>query len=121
MAGCNPVAEYWIPLAFQDSALLHSLIGCADAYISGYRSINEGLRGLKHLQAAISIVNERIRAGKDIMSSGTLTVIAGIAMLEVRRRIFNPLFSLVLFLKLLLIDTRTVRAAIITGRFTCKV
>jgi hypothetical protein len=72
-----------MPLAFQDAALLHSLVGCAAVYISGYASIRDGLRGLTHLQAAISIINERLRTRQDIMSRGTIPVIATIAMLEV--------------------------------------
>lgn len=79
------MAEYWLPLAFQDCAVLHSLIGCAQVYVSGYTTIKDGSRGLSHLNAAISIVNQRIMAGNDIMSRGTFTVIAGIALLEVRK------------------------------------
>ncbi|KAF4633528.1 hypothetical protein G7Y89_g4592 [Cudoniella acicularis] len=81
-AGFNPMAEYWLPLAFQDAALLHSLIGCAEVYISGYKTVRDGLRGLRHLQAAISIVNQRLVGGTEVVSSGTLAVTAGIAMLE---------------------------------------
>jgi hypothetical protein len=82
-AGFNPMVEYWLPLAFQDPAVLHSLIGCAEVYNSSYATIREGHRGSKHMNAAISIVNRRLVEGKDILSSGTLIVIAGIAMLEV--------------------------------------
>ncbi len=77
------MTEYWLPLAFQDPAVLHSLIGCAEVYDSGYASFRDGLKGSWHLHAAISIVNRRLKTGKDIASSGTLTVTAGIAMLEV--------------------------------------
>lgn len=83
MAGCNPISEYWIPWAFQDPALLHLLIGCAAVYISGYSTIRDGSRGLRHLQDAIAIVNARLETGRDIMARGTIPVIAGIAMLEV--------------------------------------
>lgn len=93
LAGCNPMTDYWLPLAFQDGALLHSLIGCAVVYASGYTTINHRSRGLRHLHAAMSIVNQRISAGKDIMSSGTLTVIAGMALLEVRRSLLEFLLS----------------------------
>ncbi|KAH8657946.1 hypothetical protein BX600DRAFT_514483 [Xylariales sp. PMI_506] len=84
LAGSNPVTEYWLPLAFQDPALIHSYIGCADAYISGYASVTDRLRGLRHLQEAISIVNRRIVASEDAVSGGiaTIVAIAGIAMLE---------------------------------------
>ncbi|KAH8601794.1 hypothetical protein B0O99DRAFT_607473 [Bisporella sp. PMI_857] len=82
MAGYNPIAEYWMPLAFRDSAYIHSLIGCAEAYISSYKSVRDGSRALTHLQAAISIINHRLEEEKDVVSIGTLTVIATIALLE---------------------------------------
>ncbi|KIM96114.1 hypothetical protein OIDMADRAFT_183542, partial [Oidiodendron maius Zn] len=82
LAGINPVSEYWIPLAFQDAALLHSLIGCAAVYISGYTSVRNGLKGLVHLQTAISIVNERLKTRQDVMPRGIIPVIACIAILE---------------------------------------
>jgi hypothetical protein len=84
VAGYNPIAEYWLPLGFQDGAYLHTLIGCAYAYVSGYKAIIAGKTGLKHLQSAISIINKRLTAGgDDICSTGTLTVIAAVALLEV--------------------------------------
>lgn len=90
MAGSNPVAEYWLPLAFQDAALIHSLIGCADVHVSGYKSIEDELRGLKHLQAAISIISRRLTGTKDATSCGTLTVVAGMAILEVSNFDIGP-------------------------------
>lgn len=60
LANVNPVYKFWLPLAFQDPALIHSLIGCADIYISGYKTIRKGGRGLRHLQASIVIVNLRL-------------------------------------------------------------
>ncbi|KFY38225.1 hypothetical protein V494_04482 [Pseudogymnoascus sp. VKM F-4513 (FW-928)] len=82
LVGCNPIAEYWLPIAFNDPALLHSFIGCADVYVSGYSTITDASRGLKHLQAAISIVNQRIMEHTSVKSLGTLAVVAGIALLE---------------------------------------
>lgn len=80
--------EYWLPLAFQDCALFHSFIGCADVYVSGYTTIKDNFRGSRHLQAAISIVNQRLVERKYLNSAGSLSVIAGIALLEVRTSIF---------------------------------
>jgi hypothetical protein len=84
------MAEYWLPLAFQDCALIHTFIGCADVYISGFATIQDGSRGLTHLSTAISIVNQRLAGGNDIMPIGTVSVIAGIALLEVCIAFFSP-------------------------------
>ncbi|CAG9953799.1 unnamed protein product [Clonostachys rosea f. rosea IK726] len=42
IGGWNPIENYWLPLAFQDPALLHSFIACADAYVNGYMSEQKG-------------------------------------------------------------------------------
>ncbi|KAH8648471.1 hypothetical protein BX600DRAFT_475314 [Xylariales sp. PMI_506] len=83
MAGCNPIVEYWLPLAFKDPALLHSLLGCADTYIFGYRTIHDGgARGFKHLHTAVSIINQRLSVSQPAYSIATLAVVAAIALLE---------------------------------------
>ena len=107
------MAEYWLPLAFHDCALIHCLIGCADVYVSGYTTIKDESRGLRHLTTAISIVNQRFIDHKDLMSIGTLAVIAGIALLEVRTTMVEfPLY--------LTIGTRKVQAVMTTGGLICK-
>ncbi|KAF7563934.1 hypothetical protein G7046_g200 [Stylonectria norvegica] len=82
LVGCNPIIDYWLPLAFRDGALLHNIIGCADVFVSGYTTVKDASKGLRHLNKAISIVNQRFMESKDVMSPGTLSVIAGIALLE---------------------------------------
>ncbi|VUC29902.1 unnamed protein product [Clonostachys rosea] len=42
VGGWNPIENYWLPLAFQDPALLHSFIACADAYVNGYMPEQKG-------------------------------------------------------------------------------
>ncbi|KAG9233257.1 hypothetical protein BJ875DRAFT_52425 [Amylocarpus encephaloides] len=79
LAGWNPVVEVWLPLAFKDPALIHTLIACSDSYVSGAMTATYGLR---HLYAAISIVNDRLATQRDLHASGTLTTIATIALLE---------------------------------------
>jgi hypothetical protein len=86
LAGYNPVTEYWLPLAFRDEAVLHSFIGCAEAFAMGYKSFNDESRGLWHLQKAISIVNHRIVAdGDSAVTGGTLIIVVGMAMVTVSR------------------------------------
>ncbi|KAH8899065.1 hypothetical protein GQ53DRAFT_363912 [Thozetella sp. PMI_491] len=82
IAGYNPFTEYWLPLALQDSALLHCFIGCAGAYTSFFTSLKDGSRGLWHLNEAISTVSRRLRTSQAIMERGTLVIIVGMAMVE---------------------------------------
>jgi hypothetical protein len=97
LANWNPMADYWLPIAFHDAALLHALIGCADVYASGYMTISDGQRGLRHMQTAISIVNKRLEYPKTI-SSGTLVIVASLAMLEVCIMLLLFLLSLTIYL-----------------------
>lgn len=78
------MVDYWLPMAFQDAALLHSFIGCADTYTSGYRTIRDNLRGLQHLDAAVSTIKQRLATPHNCVSHGTIATVAGLAMLEVR-------------------------------------
>ncbi|KAK8004673.1 Protein of unknown function DUF3468 [Apiospora arundinis] len=82
LAGSNPVSEFWIPRAFKDPALIHTFVGCAVAYAYGYHAIAFQNRGLRHLQDAISVVKRRLDIPGAKISSNTLVVVAGIAMLE---------------------------------------
>jgi hypothetical protein len=84
LGGWNPIRDYWLPMAFQapEPALLHSFIACANTYVSGHVEAQKGPRGLRHLGAAMSIINERLQAPATI-SEATFAVIAGVALLEV--------------------------------------
>lgn len=82
VGGWNPIENYWLPLAFQDPALLHSFIACADAYVNGYRSEQVRPRWLRHLSEVISIMNQRLSMPAPSISKQTLAVIAGMALLE---------------------------------------
>ncbi|KAK7227997.1 hypothetical protein V2G26_000167 [Clonostachys chloroleuca] len=84
VGGWNPIENYWLPLAFQDPALLHSFIACADAYVNGYRSEQVRPRWLRHLSEVISIMNQRLSMPTPSISKQTLAVIAGMALLELR-------------------------------------
>jgi hypothetical protein len=95
LGGWNPIRDYWLPMAFQapEPALLHSFIACANTYVSGHIEPRKVPRGLRHLGAAISIINERLLAPPATISKATFAVIAGIALLEVRY-ILNYVFIL---------------------------
>jgi hypothetical protein len=82
IGGWNPIENYWLPLAFQDPALLHSFIACADAYVNGYMSEQVRPRWSKHLSEVVSIMNQRLSMPAPAISEQTLAVIAGMALLE---------------------------------------
>ncbi|CRG91748.1 hypothetical protein PISL3812_08800 [Talaromyces islandicus] len=84
-ADFNPI-DYWLPVAFRDGAFLHALLGCADSHIIGKsqsRAQNR-LRAIRHLNAAISIVNRRI-ADLESVTDETLLIVATIAIIEKSR------------------------------------
>ncbi|CAH0023202.1 unnamed protein product, partial [Clonostachys rhizophaga] len=83
--GWNPIENYWLPLAFQDPALLHSFIACADAYVNGYVSEQVRPRWSKHLSEVVSIMNQRLSMPTPAISQQTLAVIAGMALLELSK------------------------------------
>ncbi|KAI1301032.1 hypothetical protein F5Y03DRAFT_217833 [Xylaria venustula] len=80
--GCNPMADFWMPLAFQDAALLHTFIGCADAWISGYGTERNVARETRHLQETILIVNDRLKSPTSTVSKETIAIVAGMALIE---------------------------------------
>ncbi len=97
IAGYNPIADHWLPIAFQDPALMHIFIGCADASTSGYTTTSKTTRGLRHLHAAIVGINQRLRYPPKVISVGTIGAVAALAMLEVRALIVKA-SSLCIFL-----------------------
>ncbi|KAJ5708618.1 hypothetical protein N7488_008419 [Penicillium malachiteum] len=80
----NPMAEYWLPMAMVDDAFFHILLGCANSHFSP-DELNEPdynfLVTIKHLNAAIAIVNKRIQSD-EVPTATTLVVISTIAMIE---------------------------------------
>ena len=76
------MTDYWLTLAMVDDAFLHTLIGCAESHFSTSKWTHDRLLTVKHLNEAISIVNRRI-ANIELLSEGTLVVIATIAIIEV--------------------------------------
>jgi hypothetical protein len=80
----NPAKDYWLPMAFQDAALLHAFIFCADEHEAIARGRKESPAAIVHLRKAIEIVNERLRAEVPIITDATIAVICTFAHTEVR-------------------------------------
>ncbi|KAE8132744.1 hypothetical protein BDV38DRAFT_287458 [Aspergillus pseudotamarii] len=80
--GCNPMTNYWLPLAFNDPALLHSLIGCAASFVMIANRSHGYPFFVRHLNEAIAIVNQRMADSAGSVSDETLVVIASIAMMK---------------------------------------
>ncbi|PIG89446.1 hypothetical protein AARAC_009878 [Aspergillus arachidicola] len=81
-SGCNPMVNYWLPLAFNDPALLHSLIGCAASFLLTTNQLCGYPFFVKHLNEAIAIVNQRMADPTISVSDETLVVVASIAMIK---------------------------------------
>ncbi|RMZ46293.1 hypothetical protein CA14_008313 [Aspergillus flavus] len=81
-SGCNPMVNYWLPLAFNDPALLHSLIGCAASFLVTANQLCGYPFFVKHLNEAIAIVNQRMADSTISVSDETLVVVASIAMIK---------------------------------------
>ncbi|KAF4634190.1 hypothetical protein G7Y89_g3919 [Cudoniella acicularis] len=71
----NPAKDYWLPMAFQDAALLHAFIFCADGHGTISQGRKEGPAAVIHLRKAIQIVNERLRAPVPSITDATIAVI----------------------------------------------
>ncbi|KAJ5553818.1 hypothetical protein N7513_003777 [Penicillium frequentans] len=80
----NPITEYWISLVMTDDAFLHTIIGCADLHFSPGKAPQASLTTIKHLNAAISIVNKRI-VKNEIPTDATLVIVATMALMEKHR------------------------------------
>lgn len=103
------MTEYWLEMAMSDSAFFHTLLGCADSYVSPKGWQRNSPITVKHLNKAISIVNQRIKRD-EIPSDGTIVVVATMACVEVTKPYKDPIF--VQFLNF----NRKVEAPIKTGR-----
>ncbi|KAJ5578804.1 uncharacterized protein N7459_007768 [Penicillium hispanicum] len=80
----NPMTEYWLSLAYRDAAFMHTIIGCAESHFAESPSYHDRPITVKHLNAAISIINRRL-ANSEVITDGTLVVIATMAMIEKHR------------------------------------
>ncbi|KAJ6015209.1 hypothetical protein N7540_009800 [Penicillium herquei] len=83
----NPMAEYWLPLAMVDDAFFHIILGCANSHFSPgepNQPDHNYLVTIKHLNAAIALVNKRIQSEKP-PTAATLVIISTIAMIEKNR------------------------------------
>ncbi|KAH8424927.1 uncharacterized protein LDX57_002673 [Aspergillus melleus] len=78
------MVDYWLPLAFNDAALLNVLIGCA----ASFRFKSQFLSGcpilIRHLNEAMNIVNHKLTttSTSEDVSDETLAVVATLAMIQ---------------------------------------
>jgi hypothetical protein len=80
----NPAKDYWLPMAFQDAALLHAFIFCAGGHGTISQGRKEGPAAVIHLRKAIQIVNERLLSPVPRITDATIAVVCTFAHTEVR-------------------------------------
>ncbi|KAL4941753.1 hypothetical protein BDV06DRAFT_193813 [Aspergillus oleicola] len=81
-AGINPIQEFWMPLAFQDSALLHAFIAFSAHFAPEIPSTDRQPLVLHHLAQAISQANNRMAPIADGVSVETIVIIALAAIIQ---------------------------------------
>ncbi|KAH6695952.1 hypothetical protein BKA61DRAFT_623615 [Leptodontidium sp. MPI-SDFR-AT-0119] len=79
----NPPKDYWLPMAFQDAALLHVFIFCADGHGTISRGRKEGPAAVIHLRKAIQMVNDRLEAPVPRITDATIAVVCTFAHTEI--------------------------------------
>ncbi|KAN0102229.1 hypothetical protein V8E51_012739 [Hyaloscypha variabilis] len=79
----NPAKDYWLPMAFQDAALLHAFIFCADGHCTISQGRKERPAAVIHLRKAIKIVNERLRVPVPSITDATIAVVCTFAHTEI--------------------------------------
>ncbi|KAL5343192.1 hypothetical protein BJX70DRAFT_354792 [Aspergillus crustosus] len=80
-AGVNPMADYWMPLAFHDTALLHAFIAFSGHY-AGQNSVDPQPFIMHHLREAIAQSNARMANKTEAVSIETIVVIALVATIQ---------------------------------------
>lgn len=80
----NPAKSYWLPMAFQDAALLHAFLFCADGHRTISQCMKERPAAVIHLREALHIVNARLSAPVPDITDATIAVVCTFAHTEVR-------------------------------------
>lgn len=81
----NPIVDFWMPLAFQESALLHAFIAFSGFYTLHSATLDDQPVIFSHLKRAISQANERMADRMISVSTETLVVVALVAIIQVRQ------------------------------------
>ncbi|KAH8810724.1 fungal-specific transcription factor domain-containing protein [Xylogone sp. PMI_703] len=81
-SGYNPMKKYFLPLAFQDPALLHAIIFCAQSFDTLSSGRGEASKAVFHLNESIRLVNQRLRSVPPVVDESTILVVATIAFME---------------------------------------
>lgn len=76
-AAINPVKDCWLPMAFQDSALLHMIVACSDIYTSPNSTPHTTT--LTHMNKAIKLVNERLSGTTPNITDETIVIVCTLA------------------------------------------
>lgn len=75
----------------EDDAFLHTILGCANSHYTPAGLNYDSVTTVKHLNAAIAIVNKRIQ-NDEVPTDATLIVISTMALIEVGQHTFWALF-----------------------------
>ncbi|PWY77290.1 hypothetical protein BO94DRAFT_523159 [Aspergillus sclerotioniger CBS 115572] len=79
-AGCNPIDNYWAPIAFQDAAMLHVVLACALLFAMEAYRVGTSPAFMRHTSRAMSIIRERVVCSANAPSDETLVAIASMAV-----------------------------------------
>ncbi|KAI1333127.1 hypothetical protein F5Y16DRAFT_4135 [Xylariaceae sp. FL0255] len=80
--GDNPEKTYFLPLAFEDPAILHSMLFSTRAMSQLSRFCAELPEAVIHLRECVRLVNERLGSSPPILTDSTIAVVATVAFVE---------------------------------------
>jgi hypothetical protein len=80
--GYNPMTDYFLPLAFNDPAVMHAMLFSASSIVLPFLQSRERLKSMVHLRECIRMVNERLRSSPPIITDGTIAIVAVVAYVE---------------------------------------
>lgn len=86
-AGHNPMRDYFLPMAFDDPAVLHAFLYSAGAVILPPEGGHENSKSLMHLKECIRLVNDRLCASPPVLSDSTIAIVTTIAYDEVSKNV----------------------------------
>ncbi|GJP94225.1 carboxylesterase family protein [Aspergillus niger] len=79
-AGCNPIDDYWVPLLFQDPAMLHVVLACGSLFTMDLQRFRASPAFLWHTSQAMNIIRKRLVGSVDAPSDETIVAVASIAI-----------------------------------------
>ncbi|PYH31892.1 uncharacterized protein BO87DRAFT_339415 [Aspergillus neoniger CBS 115656] len=79
-AGCNPIDDYWVPMLFQDPAMLHVVLACGSLFTMDLQRFRASPAFVWHISRAMNIVRKRLVNSVDPPSDETIVAVASIAI-----------------------------------------